>query len=216
MGFARDTSLHSANPDDLAIRRHHFAQYVLASKGSYNGPSLSSFCRLKELKATPNTAPVETLAIVEDKITELRRQHQEDIQLLTAFQAAEYHQEVLSKVDYLAAINRDMQFSRSIEEYHNIMERDIQLQIARFLQRSTSEQEKMMSDYGWVWRMVTSLISAFKTNEGFKNEISDDLRVAAVGISPWASKVKPIPVPVHPRVPTGTGLMTGSGGYAGT
>ncbi|KAG2064438.1 hypothetical protein BDR04DRAFT_1235099 [Suillus decipiens] len=237
----RHIPLHSANPDDLAISRHHFAQYVLASKGSYNGPSL------KELKATPNVAPVDTLKIVEDKITELRRQHQEDIELLTAFQAAEYRQEVLSRynciddsimgvdtedliqVDYLAAINelyndarpmkrfqhdmddalsqirynylksllplltqrrtlksrearirrqRDMQFPRSIEEYHNIPERDIQLRIARFLQLSTSEQEKMMSDYGWAWRMVTPLISAFKTNEGFKNEILESVKDA--------------------------------------
>ncbi|KAG1817293.1 uncharacterized protein BJ212DRAFT_1352251 [Suillus subaureus] len=233
--------LHSANPDDLAISRHHFAQYVLASKGSYNGPSL------KELKSTPNAAPVETLATVEDRIKELKRQHQEDIEFLTSFQAAEYRQEVLSRynciddsmmgvdtedliqVDYLAALNelyndarpmkrfqhdmddalsqirynylksllplltqrrtlksretrirrqRDAQFPQNIEEYHNIPERDIQLRIARFLLRSTSEREKMMDDYGWVWRAVNPLVSAFKANEGFKNEILESVKDA--------------------------------------
>ncbi|KAG1806016.1 hypothetical protein EV424DRAFT_1577880 [Suillus variegatus] len=237
----RHIPLHSTNPDDLAISRHHFAQYILASKGSYNGPSL------KELKATPNEAPKDTLAIVDDKIKELRRQHQEDIELLTAFQAAEYRQEVLSKynciddsmmgvdaedlvqVDYLAALNelysdarpmkrfqhdmddslsqirynylksllplliqrhklkreeksirrrRDAQFPQSIEEYHNIPDRDTQLRIAKFLTRSNSEREKMMDEYGWVWRAVESLLLAFKANEGFKNEISESLKDA--------------------------------------
>jgi hypothetical protein len=214
---------------------------------------LLRFCRLKELKSTPNAAPVETLAIVDDKIKELKRQHQEDIELLTAFQAAEYRQEVLSRynciddsmmgvdtedlvqVDYLAALNaclslfatldrsnnvikelyndarpmkrfqhdmddalsqirysylksllpllaqrrmlksrdthirrqRDAQFPQSIEEYHSIPERDIQLRIARFLSRSNSEQEKMMHHYGWVWRAVNPLILAFKANVSY-------------------------------------------------
>lgn len=241
-GFCdRHIPLHSTNPDDLAISRHHFAQYVLASKGSYNGPSL------KELKATPNEAPKDTLAIVDDKIKELRRQHQEDIELLTAFQAAEYRQEVLSKysciddsmmgvdaedlvqVDYLTALNelysdarpmkrfqhdmddslsqirynylksllplliqrhqlkrqdkssrrrRDAQFPQSIEEYHNIPDRDTQLRIARFLMRSNSERERMMDEYGWVWRAVDALLLAFKANEGFKNEIVESLKDA--------------------------------------
>ncbi|KAG1877194.1 hypothetical protein F4604DRAFT_1580871 [Suillus subluteus] len=223
----RHIPLHSANPDDLAISRHHFAQYVLASKGRI---------LVLQLKSTPNAAPVETLAIVDDKIKELKRQHQEDIELLTAFQAAEYRQEVLNRynciddsmmgvdtedliqVDYLAALNelyndarpmkrfqhdmddalsqirynylksllplltqrrtlksrethirrqRDAQFPQSIEEYHNIPERDIQLRIARFLLRSSSEQEKMMGDYGWVWRAVNPLVSAFKANVSY-------------------------------------------------
>jgi hypothetical protein len=200
---------------------------------------------LKELKATPNAAPVETPATVDEKIRELKRQHQEDIELLTAFQAAEYRQEVLSRynciddsmmgvdtedlvqVDYLAALDelyndarpmkrfqhdmddalsqirygylksllplfsqyrtlklretrirkqRDARFPYSIEEYHNIPERDIQLRIARFLLCSTSEQERMMHDYGWVWRAVNPLMSAFKTNEGFKNEILESVK----------------------------------------
>ncbi|KAG1789516.1 uncharacterized protein HD556DRAFT_1296784 [Suillus plorans] len=254
----RHIPLHSTNPDDLAISRHHFAQYVLASKGSYNGPPL------KELKATPSEAPKETLAIVDDKIKELRRQHQEDIELLTAFQAAEYRQEVLSRysciddsmmgadaedlvqVDYLAALNelyndarpmkrfqhdmddalsqirynylkslfplliqrrhlklqekttrrqREAQFPQSIEEYHNIPDRDVQLRIARFLTRSTSERDRMMDEYGWAWRAVESLFLAFKANvsyiskcksadvnvnlqEGFKNEILESVKDA--------------------------------------
>ncbi|KAG0701105.1 hypothetical protein DFH29DRAFT_928512 [Suillus ampliporus] len=230
-----------ANPDDLAISRHHFAQYILASKGSYNGPSL------KELIATPSAPPVETLAMVEEKIKELKKQHQEDLELLTAFQAAEYRQEVLDRynciddsmmgvdpedliqVDYLAALDelysdarpmkrfqhdvddalsqirynylksllplltqrrtlkmretrvrrqRDAQFPQNIEEYHNIPERDTQLRIARFLMGSTSDQEKMMDHYGWVWRAVQPLVSTFKTNEGFKNEILESVRDA--------------------------------------
>jgi hypothetical protein len=236
---------------------------------------------LKELKATPKTAPKETSATIDDKIKELKRQYQEDIELLTAFQAAEYRQEVLSRynciddsmmgvdtedlvqVDYLAALNvrlplfatldesdnalkelyndarpmkrfqhdmddalsqirysyfeslfsllkqhrelkkeetlkrrqRDAWFPKSIEEYHNIRERGIQLRIARFLLCSDSEQERMMHDYGWVWRAVNPLILAFKTNvsytpkcknadadvnlqEGFKNEILESAKDA--------------------------------------
>ncbi|KAG1841242.1 hypothetical protein DFJ58DRAFT_808899 [Suillus subalutaceus] len=239
-GLRQPKETNKGKNDDLAISRHHFAQYVLASKGSYIGPSL------KELKSTPNAAPVETLAIVDDKIKELKRQHQEDIELLTAFQAAEYRQEVLNRynciddsmmgvdtedliqVDYLAALNelyndarpmkrfqhdmddalsqirynylksllplltqrrtlksrethirrqRDAQFPQSIEEYHNIPERDIQLRIARFLLRSSSEQEKMMGDYGWVWRAVNPLVSAFKAN-GSRNEILESVKDA--------------------------------------
>ncbi|KAG1730210.1 hypothetical protein EDB19DRAFT_1387706 [Suillus lakei] len=239
-GFGeRHIPLNSANPDDLAISRHHFAQYVLASKVPYNGPSL------KELKAIPNVPPIETLAIVDGKIKERKRQHQEDIELLTVFQAAEYRQEVLTRynciddsmtgvdaedliqVDYLNALNelyndarpmkrfqhdmddalsqtrysylnslvplfsqrrtlkirenrvrrqRDAQFPQSIEEFHGIPDRDTQLRIARFLLRSTSEQEKMMDDYGWAWRAVNPLLSAFKTNDGFKNEILESVK----------------------------------------
>lgn len=246
--------LHPTNPDDLAISRHHFAQYVLASKGPYNGPSL------KELKATPNAPPVETLAMVEDKIKELKKQHQEDIELLAAFQAAEYRQEVLSRynciddsmmgvdtedlvqVDYLAALNelysdarpmkrfqhdmddalsqirynylksllslfsqyrtlkaretrirrqRDARFPSSIEEFHNIPERDVQLRIARFLLCSTSEQERMMHDHGWAWRAVNPLISAFKTNEEFKNEILE----SAKDVQPLDPRRRPTATP---------------------
>lgn len=249
----RHIPLHSTNPDDLAISRHHFAQYVLASKGSYNGPSL------KDLKATPNAAPVETLATVDEKIKDLKRQHQEDIELLTAFHAAEYRQEVLSRynclddsmmgvdkedlaqVDYLAALDelyndarpmkrfqhdmddalsqirygylksllplfsqyrtlkaretrtrrqRDAWFPQSIEDYHNISERDTQLRFARFLLCSTSDQEKMMNDYGWAWRAVNPLISAFKTNEGFKNEI-----LSAKDVQPSDPRRRPTATP---------------------
>ena len=59
---------------------------------------------------------------------------------------------------------RDAQFPRSIEEYHNIPERSIRLRIARFLQHSTTEQEKMMDQYVWSSRAVQPLLSAFKTN----------------------------------------------------
>lgn len=237
----RHIPLDPANPDDLAISRHHFAQYVLASKGSYNGPSL------KELKAAPKAPPVETKETVDEKIQELKRQHEEDVQLLTMFQAAEYRQEVLDRynciddsitgvdaedqiqVDYLAALNelyndarpmkrfqhdmddalsqirynylksllplltqrrrlgmrdsharkqREAQFPQSIEEYHNSPDRDSQLRVARFLMSSTSEQEKMRETYQWAWRAVQSLMSVFKTNEGFKNEILETVKDA--------------------------------------
>ncbi|KAG1730215.1 hypothetical protein EDB19DRAFT_2042084 [Suillus lakei] len=221
---ASDTfPLNSANPDDLAISRHHFAQYVLASKVPYNGPSL------KELKAIPNVPPIETLAIVDwqDKGAE-RGSIKKTSSFLLRSKAAEYRQEVLTRynciddsmtgvdaedliqVDYLNALNelyndarpmkrfqhdmddafastlkmretrvrrqRDAQFPQSIEEFHSIPDRDTQLRIARFLMRSTSEQEKMMDDYGWAWRAVNPLLSAFKTNDGFKNEILESVK----------------------------------------
>ncbi|OAX34803.1 hypothetical protein K503DRAFT_774166 [Rhizopogon vinicolor AM-OR11-026] len=234
--------LDSSNPDDLAISRHHFAQYILSSKRS-NGPS-----SLDELIATPDAPPKETLATVEDKIKELKKQHQEDLELFSAFQSAEYYQEVRDRysciddsmtgvdtedqiqIDYLAALNelysdarpmkrfqhgvddalsqlrynylkqllqllgkrrafkmqeskirkhREAQFPSSVEEYHNIPERDIQLRIARFLMRSNIEQEKTLDHYGWSSRAVQPLLSAFKTNEGFKNEILESVKDAA-------------------------------------
>jgi len=84
---------------------------------------LLSFHRLDELIATPDVPPRETLATVEDNIKELKRQHQMDLELFSAFQSAEYHQEVCDRysciddsitgvdmedqiqVDYLAALN---------------------------------------------------------------------------------------------------------------
>jgi len=81
---------------------------------------LLTFRSLDELVATPNVAP---LGAVEDKINELKTQYQEDLELFTAFQSAEYRQEVLDKynsidnsitgvnledqiqVDYLAALS---------------------------------------------------------------------------------------------------------------
>jgi hypothetical protein len=62
---------------------------------------------------------------------------------------------------------RDAWFPQSIEDYHNISERNTQLRFARFLLCSTSDQEKMMNDYGWAWRAVNPLISAFKTNVSY-------------------------------------------------
>lgn len=62
---------------------------------------------------------------------------------------------------------REAHFPQSIEEYHDIPERDIQLRFARFLMRSNTEQEKMLDRYGWSSRAVEPLLSAFKTNASY-------------------------------------------------
>lgn len=62
---------------------------------------------------------------------------------------------------------REAQFPQSIEEYHNIPERNVQLRIARFLQCSDTGQERMMDHYVWSSRAVQPLLSAFRTNASY-------------------------------------------------
>ncbi|KAH7885676.1 hypothetical protein F5I97DRAFT_1874301 [Phlebopus sp. FC_14] len=78
------------HPDDITLRNHRLAQYVLSHKGSY----LPSPDALRDLGKT-NAPPVDTVANVEAKIKEIKAQHAKDLECLFAFQAAEYHQEVL-------------------------------------------------------------------------------------------------------------------------
>ncbi|KAF9218092.1 hypothetical protein BS17DRAFT_883595 [Gyrodon lividus] len=78
------------HPDDVTLRNHRLSQYILVNKGSYV-PSPET---LRELgRTTPQL--VETINSIEEKIKELKKQHVKDLENFLAFQAAEYHQELI-------------------------------------------------------------------------------------------------------------------------
>lgn len=71
---------------------------------------------------------------------------------------------------------RDASFPQSIEEYHDIAERDVQLRVARFLAADNTEQERMMDKFGWAYRQVDPLRTAYKSNAEFRAEIQSALK----------------------------------------
>ncbi|KAF9244215.1 hypothetical protein BU15DRAFT_42208 [Melanogaster broomeanus] len=78
------------HPDDVTLRNHRLAQYILATKGSY----LPSPETLRELGGTPAQS-LETVEKLEEKMKELKEQHDKDLENLFAFQVAEYYQELI-------------------------------------------------------------------------------------------------------------------------
>ncbi|KAJ6572109.1 hypothetical protein B0H19DRAFT_1132590 [Mycena capillaripes] len=65
----------------------------------------------------------------------------------------------------------EMDFPQSIEEYR-LKPKETQQRAARFLVLETDEnREKMMSEFGWTWRLVTPLKDEFQTNQDFQEEI---------------------------------------------
>lgn len=72
----------------------------------------------------------------------------------------------LKAQDKTARQKRDAWFPQTTQQYYQITERDVQLRVARFLTSSTTEQEKMMDEFGWPYRAVQPLLSAYKTNVG--------------------------------------------------
>lgn len=72
----------------------------------------------------------------------------------------------LKDQDKAARKKRDAWFPQTTQQYHQITERDVQLRVARFLAGSATEQEKMMSEFGWPYRAVQPLLSVYKTNVG--------------------------------------------------
>lgn len=70
----------------------------------------------------------------------------------------------LKAQDKTARQKRDAWFPQTPLQYHHITERDVQLRVARFLTSTTTEQEKMMDEFGWPYRAVQPLLSAFKTD----------------------------------------------------
>ncbi|KIJ65295.1 hypothetical protein HYDPIDRAFT_88958 [Hydnomerulius pinastri MD-312] len=231
-GFREHSALlDKDHPDDVTLRNHRFAQYILTQKGHY----LPSPDALRELGAT-KSQPVETIDSINEKIKDLQEQHVRDLENLFAFQAAEYRQEMrdhqacyddsaymdidasypdqvafrdaledlekemrqmgrfkrdmddgLSMLRYthlktLTQLNakrnalriresqarkdRDAQFPQTIEEYHQITDRDVELRVARFLTSTATEQEKMMDEFGWPYRYVQPLLTIYKSNVG--------------------------------------------------
>ncbi|KAG6820413.1 hypothetical protein H0H93_000659 [Arthromyces matolae] len=66
---------------------------------------------------------------------------------------------------------READFPASIEEYRTKSE-EVKMRVARFLMMSQeSQQEKMLSEFGWAWRQVKPLQEEFKKNDAFKSEL---------------------------------------------
>ncbi|KAG8220788.1 hypothetical protein J3R82DRAFT_2223 [Butyriboletus roseoflavus] len=74
--------------------------------------------------------------------------------------------------DKTARQRRDAWFPQTAQQYYQITERDVQLRVARFLTSSRTEQERMMDEFGWPYRAVQPLLSAYKTNLSFKGDVS--------------------------------------------
>lgn len=70
----------------------------------------------------------------------------------------------LKTQDKAARQKRDAWFPQSTQQYYQITEREVQLRVARFLTSSTTEQERMMSEFGWPYRAVQPLLSAYKSS----------------------------------------------------
>ncbi|KAG9309907.1 hypothetical protein JVU11DRAFT_9939 [Chiua virens] len=68
----------------------------------------------------------------------------------------------LESLDSAERRKRDACFPQTVQQYHNITDRDVQLRVARFLISSEKEQEKMMDEFGWAYRAVRPLLSFYK------------------------------------------------------
>ncbi|KAI0630745.1 hypothetical protein C8Q77DRAFT_1231983 [Trametes polyzona] len=71
---------------------------------------------------------------------------------------------------------RDMQFPTSIDEFHAIRNRDVQLRVARFLVANDSVRERMMDEFKWAWRQVVPLLGEYNKIESFQTEVQTMLR----------------------------------------
>ncbi|KAF9440735.1 hypothetical protein P691DRAFT_740020 [Macrolepiota fuliginosa MF-IS2] len=65
---------------------------------------------------------------------------------------------------------RDAQFPLSLAEFQ-AKPRDIQIRIATWLSADNIKKERMMNEFGWVWRQTKSLAWEYGTNEEFKTGI---------------------------------------------
>ncbi|KAF9218091.1 hypothetical protein BS17DRAFT_770920, partial [Gyrodon lividus] len=71
---------------------------------------------------------------------------------------------------------RDAWFPQTIQQYHQITDRDVQLRVAKFLSSSTTEQEKMRDEFVWAYRTVQPLLAIYKSDTTFKGEINDTMK----------------------------------------
>lgn len=67
------------------------------------------------------------------------------------------HRANLAAQEDEARRKRDAQFPTSAAEYRTLQDKDIQQRIARFLMANKLTKEKMMSEFGWVYRQVKTL-----------------------------------------------------------
>lgn len=94
---------------------------------------------------------------MDDAVSTLRYIYVKNLLQLTS------RRKVLKSQDKATQKKRDAWFPQSMLQYQQITERDVQLRVARFLNSTTTEQEKMMDEYGWPYRAVQPLLSAYKT-----------------------------------------------------
>ncbi|KAN0088701.1 hypothetical protein V8E55_005758 [Tylopilus felleus] len=109
------------DPDDITLRNVRYAQYMLATKGSYV-PSPDTLRKLGESK----TPPAETVDSLTEKIKELKKQHTKDLENLFRFQLSEYHQELIDHrlsydvsayMDIDEAYPDQVEFRKAIQEF---------------------------------------------------------------------------------------------------
>ncbi|KAG6334108.1 hypothetical protein ID866_4986 [Astraeus odoratus] len=79
------------SPDDIALRNHRYAQWVLR----YKGTPLPSKESLRDIGGKKKPPQPETIASIDEKLRDLKRQHARDLESLFSFQAGELHQEML-------------------------------------------------------------------------------------------------------------------------
>ncbi|KAH9893264.1 hypothetical protein C8Q73DRAFT_696294 [Cubamyces lactineus] len=71
---------------------------------------------------------------------------------------------------------RDQQFPGSIQDFHAISNKDVQIRIATFLTSDETTRERMMDKFKWAWLHVAPLVNEFKKTESFRQECQDLLR----------------------------------------
>ncbi|OSD05282.1 hypothetical protein PYCCODRAFT_1457322 [Trametes coccinea BRFM310] len=71
---------------------------------------------------------------------------------------------------------RDRQFPSSIDDFHAIRNKDVQIRIARFLVADDSKRDQMMTSFNWAWRQVAPLVNDYQQSQPFKTEIERLLR----------------------------------------
>ncbi|EIW76940.1 hypothetical protein CONPUDRAFT_146621 [Coniophora puteana RWD-64-598 SS2] len=70
---------------------------------------------------------------------------------------------------------RDAQFPRSRAEL-NGLDGDTKLRVARYLVTGANEKERMMDNFGWVWRQCQPLVDEFARDDEFADSINQMLR----------------------------------------
>ncbi|KAI9573914.1 hypothetical protein HD554DRAFT_569033 [Boletus coccyginus] len=106
---------------------------------------------------------------MDDALSTLRYTHLKTLTHLIARRNA------LKAQDKTARQKRDQWFPQSMLQYHHITDRDVQLRVARFLNSSATDQEKMMDEFKWPYRAVQPLLTAYKASLAFRAEVNSAL-----------------------------------------
>lgn len=98
---------------------------------------------------------------------------------------------MLKSQDKATRQRRDAWFPQTLQQYRGITERDVQLRVARFLTSTSTEQERMMDEFGWAHRAVQPLQLVYKSNVR-RAAISDEVGVDCPFHASRRSKAKSI------------------------